>query len=239
MTESGPLAGKVVVLTGASRGIGRALAQEIGRAGAQLVLIARTVGGLEEVDDDIRAGGGPPPVLVPHDLEEQDGLDQLGASLYQRFGKVDLLIGCAAELGVLSPLGHIKPKVWQKTFAVNTHANYRLLRSLDPLLRRAEAGQAIFLTDHQAQDPQAYWAPYAASKAALNALVTAYPAEVRRAGITVRLIFPPPTRTALRARAFPGNDPAALATPEDVARAIVKEIVAPRDADRLLCYITS
>ena len=214
-------AGRLCVITGASRGIGAALACRLGAAGAKLVLLARTVGGLEEVDDAVRRAGGEQAVLVPHDLRDHDGLDRLGASLYERFGRVDMVIGCAAELGALSPLGHVKPEVWGNVFEVNATANYRLLRSLDPLLRRSEAGLAMFLTDRAAQNHRAYWGPYAASKAALESFVLTYAAEVVKTGIRVDLLRPTPTRTALRAKAFPGEASDRLASADSTADSIV------------------
>ncbi len=216
-----PFDGRICVVTGASRGIGAALACRLGAGGAKLVLLARTVGGLEEVDDAVRSAGGEPAVLVPHDLREHDGLDRLGASLYERFGQVDMLLGCAAELGALSPLGHIKPKTWADVFAVNVTANYRLLRSLDPLLRRAPNGIAAFLTDRAANARRAYWGPYAAAKAALEAAVLSYAAEVAKTDLRINLLRPEPTRTALRAAAYPGEAPDSLASPDSIAAAIV------------------
>ncbi len=216
-----PFAGRVCVVTGASRGIGAALARRLGAGGAKLVLLARTVGGLEEVDDAVRGAGGEPAVLVPHDLREHDGLDRLGASLYERFGQVDMLLGCAAELGTLSPLGHVKPETWADVFAVNVTANFRLLRSLDPLLRRAPDGIAAFLTDRAAEAHRAYWGPYAAAKAALEAAVLSYAAEVAKTDLRVNLLRPGPTRTALRAAAYPGEAPDSLASPDSIAATIV------------------
>ena len=222
-----PFTGRICLVTGASRGIGAALARRLGAGGAKLVLLARTVGGLEEVDDAIREAGGEPAVLVPHDLREHDGLDRLGASLYERFGHLDMLLGCAAELGPLSPLGHVKPETWAEIFAVNVTANFRLLRSLDPLLRRSPSGIAAFLTDQAAQAHRAYWGPYAAAKAALEATVLAYAAEVAKTGLRVDLLRPGPTRTALRAAAFPGESPDSLASADSVGAAIVNFLSSP------------
>lgn len=206
-TPSGRLAGKIALVTGASRGLGAAVARRFAAEGAQLVLLARTVGGLEELDDAIRAAGGLQPLLVPHDLRQHDGLDQLGASLYERYGRLDVLVGNAAVLGSLSPVGHIAPKVWAEVMDVNVTANYRLIRSLDPLLRRAPAGRAIFVTCRTLlQGPQAYWCPYAASKAALESLVRTYAAEIGKTAVRANLIAPGPLRTGLRAQAYPGEN---------------------------------
>lgn len=208
---------RVVLVTGASRGLGRALAKALAAEGAHCVLTARTVGALEELDDEIVAAGGSKPTLAPMDLREPDKIDQLGAALYQRFGRLDGLAGCAGTLGRLSPVGHLPPKVWDEVFAVNTTANYRLLRSLDPLLRRSPAGRALFVTDRRAAQATAYWALYAGSKAALEVLVRSYAEEVARFGVKANLPCPPPMATALRRQAFPGDDPASLASPDAVA----------------------
>ena len=212
----GLLEGSVALITGASRGIGAAVAKAYAAEGAQLVLLARTVGALEELDDELRRAGGRKPLLVPHDLLQLDALDPLGAELYRRYGRLDILVGNAAMLGVLSPTGHVPPATWADVMAVNLTANYRLLRSLDPLLTRADAGRAVFVTDRVAADRPAYWGPYAASKAALEALVQSYAAEKSKTRIRANLIRPYPTRTALRAQAFPGEDPNRLPRPESL-----------------------
>ncbi len=203
---NGMLAGRIALVTGASRGIGAAVARRYAAEGAQLVLLARTVGGLEELDDEIRAAGGLKPLLVPHDLRQYEGIDLLGASLFERYGHLDILVGNAAILGVLSPLGHVAPEVWAEVMDVNATANYRLLRSLDPLLRRSKAGRAIFVSDTIAEKAAAYWGPYGASKAALESLVRCYAAEVKNTAIRVNLIRPFPTCTVLRAQAYPGEN---------------------------------
>jgi len=215
-TNAGRLAGRIALITGASRGIGAAVARRFGAEGAQLILIARTQGGLEEVDDAVRSAGGQSAVLVPHDLKDGDSIDRLGAALYERFGKLDILVGNAAQLGILSPTGHVPPKIWQEVMAVNATANFRLLRSLDPLLRQSDGGRAIFVTDSIAAKSTAFWGPYAASKAALEALVRSYAAEVARSNIRVNLIAPPATATSLRAQAFPGEDPEKIAQPDSL-----------------------
>ena len=213
---AGQLAGRIAVVTGASRGIGAAVAKRFAAEGAQLVLIARTVGGLEELDDEIRAAGGLQPILVPHDLRDFDGLDRLGASLNERFGKLDILVGNAGILGPLTPVGHIPPEAWQEVMDINVTANYRLIRSLDPLLRLSDAGRAVFVTSGAASGRMAYWGPYAISKAALEALVRSYAAEITKTTVRANLLSPGPIRTGMRAAAFPGEDPMSLRTPEEI-----------------------
>ena len=214
---SGRLAGRIALITGASRGIGAAVAERFGAEGAQVVLAARTVGGLEEVDDRVRRAGGKAATLVPLDLKEQDATDRLGASLYERFGRLDVLVGNAGVLGTLSPLGHVTPADWAEVMAINLTANWRLIRSLDPLLRRAEAGRAIFVSSGAAAMTSAYWGPYAVSKAALETLALTYAAEVAKTAVRVNVLRPGVLRTAMRARAFPGEDPQSLEPPEAVA----------------------
>ncbi|WP_020594068.1 SDR family NAD(P)-dependent oxidoreductase [Kiloniella laminariae] len=216
----GRLEGRLALITGASRGIGRAVAKRFAKEGAQLLLMARTVGALEELDDEIRAAGGKSPVLIPHDLKEMDGLDHLGASLFERYGKLDVLVGNAGSLGPLSPIGHIKPKIWQEVFDINVTANYRLIRSLDPLLRKSDAGRAIFVTT--SATAKAYWGVYKASKAALNTLVQTYADEVQKTTVRANLISPGPTRTAMREKAFPGEDPMSLPAPESITDTFVQ-----------------
>ena len=216
------LAGRIALVTGASRGIGAAVARRFAAEGAQLVLVARTVGGLEEVDDAVRQAGGEPATLVPLDLKEFDKIDHLGASLYERFGRLDVLVGNAAVLGMLSPVGHVAPEIWNETVDVNLTANWRLIRSLDPLLRRSDAGRAIFVTSGAASGAFAYWGPYAASKAALESLVRTYAAEVEKTAIRVNLLEPGVVRTAMRAQAFPGEDPMSLPPPEAVTDIFVE-----------------
>jgi NAD(P)-dependent dehydrogenase (short-subunit alcohol dehydrogenase family) len=223
---TGILDGRIAVITGASRGIGAAVARRFAAEGAQLVLIARTVGALEELDDAIRAGGGRQPVLVPHDLRDFDGLDRLGASLNERYGRLDILVGNAGILGPLTPVGHIKPDLWQEVMDVNVTANYRLIRSLDPLLRRSDAGRCVFVTSGAAGGANAYWGPYAVSKAALEALVKTYAAEISKTKVRANLLSPGPIRTMMRAAAFPGEDPMTLRTPDDIAGLFV-ELAAP------------
>ena len=215
------LAGKIALITGASRGIGAAVAEAYAREGAHLVLAARTVGGLEEVDDKVRAAGGTA-TLVPLDLREFVKIDELAAAIHQRYGRLDILVGNAAEFGTFSPLGHIDPVLWQEVIDLNLTANWRLIRAMDPLLRIAPHGRAIFVTSGIARNPRAYWGPYAVSKAGLEALVKTYAAELATTNVRANLIGPGVVRTRLRARVFPGEDPMTLPLPETVTEAFVQ-----------------
>lgn len=217
----GRLAGRIAIITGASRGIGASVAKRFAAEGAQLVLVARTVGGLEETDDAVRAVGGMA-TLVPLNLGDFEAIDRLAQSLFERFGRLDILVGNAAMLGTLTPIAHVKPREWSDVLNLNLTANWRLIRSLDPLLRAASAGRAIFVTAEIARIPRAYWGAYAVSKAALEALVRIYAAEVEKTPLKVNLIDPGPVRTALRARAYPGERPDALPAPDEVAGAFVE-----------------
>jgi len=218
----GRLAGRIALVTGASRGLGAAVAERFAAEGAKLVLTARTVGGLEETDDAVRRAGGQGATLVPLDLRDFDKIDQLGASLFERFGRLDILVGNAGVLGTLSPAGHIAPEVWQEVMDVNLTANWRLIRSLDALLRAAEAGRAVFVTSGAAAGAFAYWSAYAASKAALEMLVRSYAAEVTKTAIKANLLDPGAVRTRMRAQAFPGENPESLAPPESVTDLFVE-----------------
>ena len=220
--DTGRLAGRIALVTGASRGIGAAVARRFAAEGAKLILTARTVGGLEEADDAVRAAGGDPATLVPLDLRSFDQIDQLGASLYERFGKLDVLVGNAGVLGVLSPTAQVPPETWAETLDVNLTANWRLIRSLDPLLRQSEAGRAIFVTSGAAHKGAAYWAPYAVSKAGLETLVRTYAAEQGKTNVKANLLDPGPIRTRMRKQAFPGEDPATLRTPDDITDRFVE-----------------
>ncbi|HXP77418.1 MAG TPA: SDR family NAD(P)-dependent oxidoreductase [Stellaceae bacterium] len=212
--SGGRLQGRLALITGASRGLGAALAKRFATEGAHVILTARTQGGLEEVDDEIRKAGGTPATLLPLDLRELDKIDQMGVAIQQRFGRLDVLVGNAAVLGKLSPLGHLDPKSWDEVMAVNLTANWRLIRSLDPLLRLSDAGRALFVTCAAARDLAAYWGAYAASKAALEALVRIYARELGVTKATANLVDPGVLGTALRLRAFPGEDRAKLPSPE-------------------------
>ena len=214
-SRGGRLAGRVALVTGASRGIGRAVAIRFAREGADLILAAKTQGALEEVDDEIRAMGRGA-TLVPADLTDYAVIDRMGAAVYERWGRLDVLVGNAGVLGVLSPLGHIPPETWENVIAVNVTANWRLIRGFDPLLRASDAGRAIFVTSG-VSGGRAYWGAYAVGKAALETMVRTYAAEVGKTAVRANLINPGPTRTRMRAQAYPGEDPNTLKTPEDVA----------------------
>jgi len=212
---------RVAVITGASRGIGAEAAKLFAAAGAHVILVARTVGGLEAVDDAIREAGGQA-TLVPLDLRQHELIDQLGASIYERWGKLDILLGNAAMLGQLTPLHHVEPSLWQEVMDVNLTANYRLIRSMDPLLRRSDAGRVIFVTSGVARRNFAYWGPYSISKAALEVMGHTYAEEVRDTPIKVNLFDPGTVRTAMRAQAFPGENPQTLPDPAVVANQLLK-----------------
>jgi NAD(P)-dependent dehydrogenase (short-subunit alcohol dehydrogenase family) len=214
------LEGRLALITGASRGIGAAVARRFAAEGAHVILLARTVGGLEERDDEIRALGGSA-TLVPVDLRDFDKLDQMGASLYQRFGKLDVLVGNAGALGALSPMGHFDPKTWAQVIETNLTANWRLIRSLDPLLRRSDSGRAIFTTCAAGRESRPYWGAYAASKAALETMVRIYAGEVAKTALRVNLIDPGIVATKLRLQGFPAEDRAALKTPDEVVEPFV------------------
>lgn len=216
----GRLSGRIALVTGASRGLGAAVARRFAAEGAHVIAVARTIGGLEELDDTIKACGGSA-TLVPLDLTDFDAIDRMGQALYERFGRLDVLVGNAALLGTLSPVGHIEPKVFERVLAVNVTANWRLIRSFDPLLRRAPAGRAIFVTSGVTRRAAPYWGVYAASKAALEMLVRIYAAEVAHTAVKANLLNPGPTRTRMRADAFPGEDPETLPTPDAIAAAFV------------------
>ncbi len=210
------LNGRIALVTGASRGIGAAVARRFAAEGAHLILTARTTGGLEETDDAIRASGHSPATLVPMDLTDGTQVDQLGGAIAERFKRLDVLVANAGILGGLSPVGHYDPEDWDEVLAVNLTAQWRLIRSLDPLLRASEAGRAIFVAAAPARETPAFWGPYAASKAGLEALVRCYAAELGRSRLRVNLLDPGPVATTLRARAYPGEDATKLPTPDDV-----------------------
>jgi NAD(P)-dependent dehydrogenase (short-subunit alcohol dehydrogenase family) len=221
MNSSQPLANRIALVTGASRGIGYATALALAREGAHVVAMARTVGGLEELDDAIRAAGGSA-TLVPVDLKDSEGIARLGAALNERYGRLDIMIGNAGILGPLSPLGHVEPKVWDEVIAVNVTANWHLIRCMDPLLRLSDAGRVVFLTSGVGSNPRAYWGPYAISKAALDTLARTYAAETVTTNVRVNLFSPGPTRTRMRAIAMPGEDPMSLKTAQVVAEKILE-----------------
>jgi NAD(P)-dependent dehydrogenase (short-subunit alcohol dehydrogenase family) len=213
------LAGRFALVTGASRGIGRAVCLELARAGAHVVALARTQGALEELDDAIRELGSEA-TLVPCDVRDYPALDRLGAAVYERWKKLDIFVGNAGMLGPITPLAHVDPKQWDDVFAVNVTANWRLIRSLDVLLRASDAGRVVMISSGAGHKEKfaPYWGPYAASKAALDAIVRTYAAETANLSpVKVMATNPGPLRTRLRAQAMPGEDPETLRTPEDFA----------------------
>jgi NAD(P)-dependent dehydrogenase (short-subunit alcohol dehydrogenase family) len=212
---------RLALVTGASRGIGRAVALDLAREGWRVVCVARAQKALEALDDEIKQIGAGEATLVPLDLRDGDAIDRLGGVLYERYGKLDALAACAGALGALTPVHQASPALMDEVLAVNFSANQRLIRALHPLLRASDAGRAVFVSSGAAKNPRAYWGPYAASKAALEALVVSYAAENEITPIRANLFNPGPTRTAMRAKAFPGEDPLTLPTPEQVAPQIV------------------
>ena len=217
--------GRIALITGASRGIGRAAALALAGAGAHVILVARTTGGLEETDDAIQKIGGTA-TLVPMNLRDFDAIDRLGASIYERWGKLDAMLGNAGVLGVLTPLAQITPKNFAEVMEVNVTANWRLIRSMDPLLRQSDAGRVLFVSSGAAKKHTPYWGAYAVSKAALEMLALTYAAECKDTTVKVNLLNPGPMRTAMRAKAMPGEDPATLPTTDEIAPQIV-EMLSP------------
>lgn len=212
---------RIVVVTGASRGIGHAVVQACAAAGDQVVAIARSQKALEALDDAVQAAGAGPLTLVPLDIKDYEGIDRLAAALYERFGRIDALAACAGALGTLTPTHQATPKMMEETLATNLIANARLIRAFHPLLQLSAAGRAVFVTSGVATRPRAYWGAYAASKAGLEALVKTWADELEITAIKANLFSPGPTRTQMRARAFPGEDPMTLPTPEEVAAQLV------------------
>lgn len=214
------LEGRIALVTGASRGIGRAAALAYAEAGAHVIALARTQGALEDLDDAIRAMGSTA-TLVPADLKDLDSIDRLGPALLERFGKLDIFLGNGAILGPISPLGHIIAKEWDDVMLVNVTANFRLIRILDPLLQRSDAGRVILLSSGASWKRRPYWGPYSVSKSAVDALGETYANEVENTKIRVMMVNPGPLRTDMRANAMPGEDPMTLRTPEDLAPHLV------------------
>lgn len=210
------LAGRVALITGASRGLGRAIARRFAQEGAHLLLVARTTGALEELDDEIQSLGGSA-TLIPLDLGEVEAIDGLAAPIHERWGRLDILVGNAGMLGRMTPMTHYPPDLWRKVFDLNFHANWRLIRALDPLLRASDAGRAIFVTSGVGRSLKPYWGAYAVSKAALDAMVTIYAREVEGSNLKVNLVSPGALRTDMRAQAMPGEDPMTLRAPEALA----------------------
>ena len=209
------LEGRTALITGASRGIGRAVAKHFVEHGAHVIVTARTQGALEELDDEIQAMGGHA-TLVPCDLTKFETIDQIGAAIYDRFGKLDVLVGNAGMLGTLAPIAHLDPKEWQKVIDINLTANWRLIRALDPLLRTSDAGRAIFVTSSVGHQARAFWGTYAVSKAALEMTAGIYAEETKKTNVRVNLINPGGTRTSMRAEAIPGEDPQSVKAPESL-----------------------
>ncbi len=226
MSKAGPLAGRIALVTGASRGIGRSAAIAFAKAGAHVVATSRTEGALTELDDEVRAATGEGVTIVVAKLENGGGLDRMGAALYERYGRLDVLVHAAAQLGPLTPVAHMDVRDWDKTLAVNLTATWRLIRSLDPLFRASDAGRPIFVTSLAARTPQAYWGAYAISKAAMEMLVATYAEETDHTPIRPVLLDPGPMRTEMRAQAFPGEDPATLPHPDEIGPLVV-ELAAP------------
>lgn len=223
MTQA--LQGRVALVTGASRGIGRAAALAFARAGAHVVALARTAGALEELDDEIQAVGSTA-TLVPVDLTDGEAIDRLGPALLSRWGKLDVLLANAGMLGPLAPLTHVSPKEWARVFDINVTANWRVLKSVEPALKASDAARVLFVSSGAAHSCRAYWGPYAASKAALEAMARSYAAENERTPLRVMMVNPGPLRTRMRAEAMPGEDPLTLKTPEDLAPHLV-ELASP------------
>jgi NAD(P)-dependent dehydrogenase (short-subunit alcohol dehydrogenase family) len=225
MKNKKPLKDRLALVTGASRGIGRALALALAQHGAHVVVVARTIGALEELDDEIRKDGGKA-TLLQLDLSKGDKIDQLGPTLFQRWGKLDIFVGNAGVLGPLSPLHHVTEDAWNQVIDINLSANWRLIRTLDPLLKRSDAGRAVFLTSGAATGKYAYWGPYGVSKAGLEALVKTYAHELEDTSVRVNLVNPGPVRTGMRAKAFPGEDPNTLPAPDELVPLFL-ELVSP------------
>lgn len=217
---AGRLEGRVALVTGASRGLGASAAVALASEGAHVIATARTEGGLTELDDAIKAAGGTA-TLVPLDIKDFDAIDRLGAAIFERWKKLDILVGNAGVLGKLTPMAHVDQKMWDEVMTVNVTANYRLIRSLDVLLRQSDAGRAVFVTSGLAHKCWAYWGPYSISKAALEAMVKTYAAETGTTSLKVNCFSPGATRTGMRATAMPGEDPMSLPHPDDVAAQIV------------------
>lgn len=217
-----PLANRIALVTGASRGIGRAAALALAAAGAHVVAVARTQGGLEALDDEIRAICGQSATLVPVDISEDGALDQLGGAIHQRFGRLDILVHAAAILGPLTPIAHLDPAQWERVLSTNLTATYRLIRSVEPLLRASDRPRAIFLTSGRAVRPKAFWGAYGATKAAVDNLVRAWADELEQTNIRAVLLDPSSMRTRMRAEAMPGEDPLTLPDPSEIGPLIVE-----------------
>ena len=227
MSKSKRLQGRLAFVSGASRGLGRATALALAREGAHIIVTARTSGALEELDDEIRAAGGAA-TLLALDLRKSDRLDQLGPTIFQRWDKLDILVANAGILGPLSPLPHVTADAWTSVIETNLSANWRLIRTFDPLLQRAKAARVVFVSSSAATAKAAYWGPYAVSKAGLEALAKTYAHENAKTAVNVNIVDPGPMSTAMRAKAFPGEDPKTIPTPADVAE-LVLELCLPSE----------
>ncbi len=222
MLSTNPLSEKIALVTGASRGIGRASALALSKAGAHVIAIARTEGGLTELDDEIRAATGQSATLVPLDIGDGDALDALGLALHQRFGRLDILVHAAGILGPMTPVSHIEPQHWDRVVAINLTAVYRIIRTTEPLLRASEAGRAIFLTSGRAARPKAFWGPYGVTKAGMEHLVRTWADELEQTKIRAVLLDPNTMRTKMRAEAMPGEDPETVTDPAEIEPLIVE-----------------
>lgn len=214
------LNGRLALVTGASRGIGYFTALALAKAGAHVIACARTVGGLEELDDAIQAAGGSA-TLVPFDLADMGAIDKLGGSIFERWGKLDILVANAGVLGTISPIGHVEAKVFEKVMTVNVTATWRLIRSVEPLLLKSDAGRALILSSGAAHKCRPFWGPYSASKAAVEALARTWAGETQRTPLRILSVDPGATRTAMRAQAIPGEDPTTVPHPSEVAEALL------------------
>ena len=217
-----PLKDRIALVTGASRGIGHASALALAKAGAHVVAVARTQGALEALDDEIKAATGQSATLVPMDIAEADGLDQLGLALHQRFGRLDILVHAAAMLGPMTPVSHIEPKHWDKVVALNLTASYRLIRAMEDLLRASDRPRAIFLTSGRASRPKAFWGPYGVTKAGLEHMVRTWADELEKTNVRAVLLDPSVMRTRMRAEAMPGEDPSTLPDPSEIGPLVVE-----------------
>lgn len=234
MTDNNELKDRVVLVTGASRGIGYAASLEAARRGAHVIAVARTVGGLEELDDEIQALGGAT-TLVPLDLGDFEAIDRLGRAVYERWGRLDGLIGNAGLVGGVSPVPHLDPEEFERTLAINVTANFRLIRSFDTLLRASDAGRAVFLTSGAARIANPYRGLYSATKAALDALIKSYSGEMVETTVCANLFSPGLVRTQMRAQVMPGEDPTTLPKPSEIVPALV-DMIAPSYAHNGMIY---
>ncbi|OQP85674.1 oxidoreductase [Rhizobium rhizosphaerae] len=215
------LKGRIALVTGASRGIGYFTALALGKAGAHVVACARTIGGLEELDDAIRQAGGSGATLVPFDLTDMAAIDRLGAAINERWGQLDILVANAGILGTISPIGHVEAKVFEQVMAINVTATWRLIRSVEPVLLKSDQGRALILSSSAAHKCRPFWGPYSASKAAVEALARTWAGETQRLPLRILSVDPGGTRTAMRAQAMPGEDPSTVPHPSEIADALL------------------